>query len=67
MKNDILENNKFLSESNFSSLYPQLYNEILEYTSFLDQTNPSFSERKYCYINQINKFLYLSTSITVIN
>ncbi len=58
MKNNIIEDNKFLSEFRFSSLYPQLYNEILEYTSFLNQINPSFSERKYCYINRIDKFLY---------
>ena len=58
MKNNIIENNKFLSESRFSLLYPQIYNDILNYTSFLNQYNPSFSERKYCYINQINRFLY---------
>ena len=48
---NIIEKNKFLSEKQFSKHFPEVYKNIINNTLFLD--NASFSERKYCYINEI--------------
>lgn len=48
---NIIKENKFLSEKQFSKHFPKVYENIVNSTLFL--VNPSFSERKYCYVNEI--------------
>ena len=48
---NIIEKNKFLSEKQFSKHFPEVYKNIINNTLFLNDA--SFSERKYCYINEI--------------
>lgn len=51
---DVIKRNKFLSEKNFRNKFPDIYDYILTYTSFLTG-NVSFPERKYCILNNIKE------------
>lgn len=49
----LLKQHIYLNEEKIKNNFNKLYNDILLKTSFL--INPSFSERKYCYINKIEE------------
>ena len=50
---ELLKQHINLSEEKIKNNYIELYKDILLKTSFL--INPTFSERKYCYINKIKE------------
>ena len=53
---EVFEKNRQKSEKTFSQLFPDLYNNILNMTSFLDIEDQNWSMRKYCYSNNIKEY-----------
>lgn len=53
----ILQAHPYFDEKKFTKFFPNLVKEIYTNTAFLNNYNPTFSERRYCYENKVTELV----------